>query len=130
MTIPIDDTGGPIIIGTDFGRDDTTMVMLARMNDTVTEMCALPPALLGNLDRPPSTAAEIQLRISKSLLHFDGRLNGINWLNRTPARIHRRRRWMSDAYHHRIQKKWNKRFGIGFVAFLEDQLYNFSRNLG
>ena len=28
-----------------------------------------------------------------------------------PNREHRRRRWMSDGYHRRIQKKWNKRFG-------------------
>ncbi|HEX7907316.1 MAG TPA: hypothetical protein VF534_04390 [Paraburkholderia sp.] len=28
-----------------------------------------------------------------------------------PQRIHKRRRWMSDSYHRRIQKKWAKRFG-------------------
>ncbi|WP_042299011.1 hypothetical protein [Paraburkholderia kururiensis] len=28
-----------------------------------------------------------------------------------PARVHKRRRWMSDAYHRRVQKKWTKRFG-------------------
>jgi hypothetical protein len=29
-----------------------------------------------------------------------------------PVREHRRRRWMSDQYHRRIQKKWTKRFGV------------------
>lgn len=28
-----------------------------------------------------------------------------------PVRQHRRRRWMSERYHARIQKKWLKRFG-------------------
>jgi hypothetical protein len=28
-----------------------------------------------------------------------------------PNRQHKKRRWMSDAYHRRIQKKWRKRFG-------------------
>lgn len=28
-----------------------------------------------------------------------------------PVREHKRRRWMSERYHARIQKKWLKRFG-------------------
>lgn len=28
-----------------------------------------------------------------------------------PRRSHKKRKWMSAAYHKRIQKKWNKRFG-------------------
>ena len=28
-----------------------------------------------------------------------------------PVREHKRRRWMSDHYHERIQKKWTRRFG-------------------
>ncbi len=28
-----------------------------------------------------------------------------------PKRKHKFRRWMSDSYHARIQKKWRKRFG-------------------
>jgi hypothetical protein len=28
-----------------------------------------------------------------------------------PNRKHRRRPWMSEQYHRRVQKKWNKRFG-------------------
>lgn len=46
-----------------------------------------------------------------------GRLSGINiyknplcteWL---PTKKHVKKRWMTDAYHNRIQKKWVKRFG-------------------
>ncbi len=29
----------------------------------------------------------------------------------TPVRKHIRKPWMTEAYHKRIQKKWNKRFG-------------------
>lgn len=29
-----------------------------------------------------------------------------------PNRKHKKKRWMSDTYHSRIQKKWNKRFGF------------------
>jgi len=32
-----------------------------------------------------------------------------------PNRIHKVRRWMSDQYHYRIQKKWVKRFGYAEV---------------
>lgn len=39
-------------------------------------------------------------------------------LARMPARVHKKRRWMSEAYHSRIQKKWNKRFGYVPAAFL------------
>lgn len=28
-----------------------------------------------------------------------------------PVKKHKPRRWMSERYHARIQKKWNKRFG-------------------
>lgn len=37
-----------------------------------------------------------------------------------PARIHKKRRWMSERYHQRIQKKWNKRFGFEPCAYLID----------
>lgn len=28
-----------------------------------------------------------------------------------PNRVHKRRRWMRDSYHRRVQKKWTKRYG-------------------
>lgn len=31
---------------------------------------------------------------------------------RTPAREHTKTRSMSDAYHKRVQKKWDKRYGV------------------
>lgn len=30
---------------------------------------------------------------------------------RVPIRKHKRRAWMSDSYHRRVQKKWTKRWG-------------------
>lgn len=39
---------------------------------------------------------------------------------RMPAKAHKRRRGMSEAYHRRIQKKWNKRFGYVPAAFFID----------
>ena len=47
--------------------------------------------------------------------HFE--FNGIRLfesphaVDRKPARQHEKKRWMTDAYHSRIQKKWNKRYG-------------------
>jgi hypothetical protein len=31
------------------------------------------------------------------------------------GRQHKKKRWMSETYHKRIQKKWNKRYGLGIV---------------
>lgn len=39
---------------------------------------------------------------------------------RMPAKVHKRRGGMSEAYHRRIQKKWNKRFGYVPAAFFID----------
>lgn len=40
--------------------------------------------------------------------------SSVNCLEETqdPVRKHEREDWMSDTYHKRIQKKWNKRFGF------------------
>lgn len=34
-----------------------------------------------------------------------------SWVLTTPIRKHIKKEWMTDKYHFRIQKKWNKRFG-------------------
>ena len=41
-------------------------------------------------------------------------MTSVNCLEETtePLRKHERKDWMSDTYHKRIQKKWNKRFGF------------------
>ena len=31
---------------------------------------------------------------------------------KTPRRVHVKKPWMSDSYHRRIQKKWNRRWGF------------------
>lgn len=33
-------------------------------------------------------------------------------VERVPVKVLKRKRWMSDAYHRRVQKKWTKRFGM------------------
>lgn len=61
----------------------------------------------------------IQVRVSQAL-------EGL----RMPVRQHKRRRWMSDAYHQRIQKKWNKRFGTAPAAVLMNTAYLRSTDRG
>lgn len=31
---------------------------------------------------------------------------------KSPLRKHEKKRWMTDSYHRRVQKKWNKRYGF------------------
>lgn len=47
-----------------------------------------------------------------SLQRYQQRM--LDWLTSSyPTRHHKRRRWdRSGNYHRRIQKKWNKRFGV------------------
>jgi len=37
-----------------------------------------------------------------------------------PNKPHKKKSWMSDNYHKRIQKKWNKRFGSYWTYILEE----------
>lgn len=74
----------------------------------------------------PSTAAEIlakigeaQKQIGRMQADLHGALSGMRifsspYLPNTitePIKKHKRRRWMSERYCKRIQKKWTKRFG-------------------
>lgn len=46
-----------------------------------------------------------------------------DFLPRDPRRVHKRRRWdRGGKYHARIQKKWNKRFGVDVcqAAYVSD----------
>jgi hypothetical protein len=92
---------------------------MERMNAKVFDVLALPPSVLQEVERPSAErilreqAAAlpglfgIQVRVSKAL-------EGLQW----PARWHKKRRNQSEAYHRRVQKKWNKRFGTGPAALL------------
>lgn len=42
---------------------------------------------------------------------------------KAPARKHKRRAWMSENYHRRIQKKWNKRFGFVDAVYMFDSSF-------
>lgn len=89
-----------------------------RIFDTV----VIPDKLMRGLDDHVTQTAE---RITRQIAEAGPTLWGIQVkLNRLlddmewPVRRHRKRKWMSEAYHRRIQKKWNKRFGTGPVAVL------------
>ena len=84
------------------------------------DVLALPSGLGLLLEpQPIPTAARIMGDVASATHHLHGiqvrfskALEGLTM----PVRRHRKRRWMSDAYHRRIQKKWTKRWGAGPVA--------------
>ena len=81
---------------------------------------------------PPEGIAAIKARFDDKLpMQFTGMRVIESPLARMPAKVHKRRRWMSEAYHRRIQKKWNKRFGHVPAAFLmqSDAVLDFLRPL-
>jgi len=70
-------------------------------------------------DLKESTAAEINMKREAVLPTLLSGMRVVeSALARMPVRMHKRRRWMSDAYHRRIQKKWNKRYGYAPAAFI------------
>lgn len=85
----------------------------------VFDTIALPPSML-LLEDPRIPTAE---RIIGDMRAAERSLFGMGvvfskMLNEMPYKVHRKRKWMSEAYHRRIQKKWNKRFGVGPLAIL------------
>jgi hypothetical protein len=107
----IDPAGGP----------DLTAIMRAieTTRGMVYDAFVLPPNVLHAPE--PSTADLILRHHAEALPKLFGMqvmvskaLEGMRW----PVRVHRKRRWMSESYHRRIQKKWNKRFGTAPAAVL------------
>lgn len=85
--------------------------------ETTHDCMILPPGAIGIMRE--STAAEINLRREAALpTLFMGMRVIESVFARAPARRHKKRRGMSEAYHRRIQKKWNKRFGYVPAALL------------
>ena len=64
------------------------------------------------------TATEVQARIAEAEPRLFEMIRVFESSILLPRRVHKRKRWMSASYHCRIQKKWDKRFGKGLVAFL------------
>lgn len=66
-----------------------------------------------------STANEINFKASHSR---DPLVYGMKVFEssfaKLPAKRHKKRRWMAESYHRRIQKKWNKRWGYVPAAFM------------
>lgn len=77
--------------------------------DLIREPCPLPTAerILGDAAVADAKLRGIQIVVSSML-------DGMTF----PVRVHRKRKGMSEAYHRRIQKKWNKRFGKAPAWFL------------
>ena len=77
----------------------------------------LPPEYMRSLRE--STASEVIARQNAVLPTLLGSIKVIeSAMARMPAKRHKKRRWMSESYHRRIQKKWLKRFGTVPTAFL------------
>lgn len=96
----------------------------ARIHD----VCVVPASMMRGVDeflRP--TAERIAEQIAEAgprlwglQVRFSNILDGMQF----PVRRHRKRKWMSEAYHRRIQKKWNKRFGTGpAMVLLNSDVY-------
>jgi hypothetical protein len=90
--------------------------MQAKVYDSI----SLPPEVMHALEDPRRCTAEMILdRQAKAMPRLLGlQLHVSKMLSDWPMRLHRKRRNQSWAYHHRIQKKWNKRFGVGPMAIL------------
>ena len=60
---------------------------------------------------PSSLAEPRQNKYRPSILGLDV-IKSAHAVTTEPVRVHPKKHWMSERYHSRIQKKWNKRFGI------------------
>lgn len=40
-------------------------------------------------------------------------------------KVHKKKPWMRDSYHRRIQKKWDKRFGVKEQVYILQTPYGF-----
>lgn len=114
-------TTGTIILCVDEPQPSILEMMRAieRTEAQVFDTIALPPEMMRVFEDPRTMTTDILRRHAEAmpaLLRMQVRFSEL--LSHMPARIHRKRRNQSWAYHHRIQKKWNKRFGGGPVAVL------------
>lgn len=109
------------ILCVDDGKPDLLAMMrlIERTQNEVFDTIALAPKMMAVLEDPRPMTTDILRRHAQAapmLLGMQVRFNSL--LDEMPARVHRKRRNQSWAYHNRIQKKWNKRFGVGPVAVL------------
>lgn len=65
-----------------------------------------------------STAAEVAARQEAAMPSILGHIKVFeSEYARLPAKRHKKRKWMRESYHRRIQKKWTKRWGTVPAAF-------------
>jgi hypothetical protein len=95
--------------------------LLDDVNRYTRQTMLVPPGLLDCIEDPRPGTTSILNGMALSMRDFAGmRVQAHPLLAdfNLPMRRHRKRRWMSEAYHRRIQKKWTKRFGVGPAAFV------------
>ena len=89
--------------------------LIAKVERDMFDCACVPPGAMNTLNA--STASEILAKREDGL-----RLLGMKVIEspyaRLPTKKHKKRKWMSESYHRRIQKKWNKRFGYSPAIFL------------
>ena len=102
---------------------DNFLRALARVEREVFNALVVPfdlirePSPIPTAQRIVMDAAVAEAKLRGIQIHVNTMLDGMNF----PVRVHRKRKWMSEAYHRRIQKKRNKRFGVGPAAFFINQ---------
>lgn len=87
---------------------------------TATTSSGTPPLTMADIRRSIEKMSELfgKSRSNDAPGNLSGPLGGIevreslNACSTNPARTHKRRRNQTAGYHSRIQKKWNKRFGM------------------
>lgn len=116
------DTTAPVVLLVDEPNPSLLEMLRAieSVNAQVFDAIALPPEMMRTIEDPRRYTADNFLgrqdRAMPALLGMQVHFNKL--MSRMPAKVHRKRRSQSWAYHNRIQKKWNKRFGVGPVAVL------------
>lgn len=116
------DTTAPVVLLVDEPNPSLLEMLRAieSVNARVFDAIALPPEMMHTFEDPRRYTADnilgLQDRFRPALLGMQVRFSEL--LSHMPAKAHRKRRSQSWAYHYRIQKKWNKRFGVGPVAVL------------
>lgn len=115
----------------------TSLVTLESLQKVVDRLLVLPPKVLDRVKESVKHLAisldEISIQVeatNEQLLKFKASwpMFGLEVIKSElvpsiPVRRHRRRSWMRESYHRRIQKKWNKRFGVTQGAVFVDPSY-------
>jgi len=82
----------------------------------VSDCLVVPPEYMRALR--DHTAVEVKARQDDAMPSLLGAMRVFESdFARLPAKRHKKRKWMRESYHRRIQKKWTKRWGMVPAAF-------------